>query len=229
MSNEIGRISIDDLIPSPTNVKDHSIATIIASLRRFGFADPVVVDTRTGELLAGHGRTEALHKMRTNGESPPVGVSEDWEVPTYMGWSSRDDLEADAARIALNRTTELGGWEEEPLREILDKLKSESTLDGVGYTDKDLQKLRDKLDKVDPPAAEMQFTLELMESQNYVVLLFDNEMDWMTAQAKLGLTTVHALDSKDGYVRKGMGRMMNGVRVIESLPAEGISGAYEAI
>jgi ParB-like chromosome segregation protein Spo0J len=227
MADDIGRVSIDELVPSPTNVKDHAVPTIISSLRRFGFADPVVVDQRTGELVAGHGRTKALHKMRASGEPPPQGVTEDWEVPVYTGWASRDDLEADAAKIALNRTTELGGWDEEPLREILDRLKAESTLDGVGYTDKDLQKIRDKLDKVDPPAPEMQFTLELMESQNYVVLLFDNDMDWMTAQAKLGLNTVHALDSREGYVRKGMGRMINGVRVIESLPAEGISNAYE--
>ena len=43
-------------------------------------------------------------------------------------WSSRSDTEAGAALIALNRTTELGGWVDEELdhlRELLDTLTAD--------------------------------------------------------------------------------------------------------
>ena len=38
------------------------------------------------------------------------------------GWSSRADTEAGAALIALNRTTELGGWVDEELIRLLTDL-----------------------------------------------------------------------------------------------------------
>ena len=38
------------------------------------------------------------------------------------GWSSRSDTEAGAALIALNRTTELGGWVDEELIRLLTDL-----------------------------------------------------------------------------------------------------------
>ena len=38
------------------------------------------------------------------------------------GWSSRSDTEAGAALIALNRTTELGGWADEELIRLLTDL-----------------------------------------------------------------------------------------------------------
>ena len=57
---------------------------------------------------------------------------------------------------------------------------------------------------------EIEFTEELGEENNYVVLFFDNSVDWLQAQSLLGLKTVKALDSKPGYSKQGVGRVMNG-------------------
>ncbi|WP_290633454.1 hypothetical protein [Aquisalimonas sp.] len=224
---EVAYTPLDEIRPHPGNPKQHDVGLIVGSLRRFGFLDPVVVDQRTGLLVSGHGRCEALRTMRDGGEEPPSGINPDgWRVPVYVGWSSRDDDEAAAALVALNRSTEAGGWDDSALRNILDRLDEIGRLDGVGYSEREIERLRDRLDHVDPPPAQQTFSLELMERQDFVVLLFDNEMDWHTAQVRLGLGPVHGPDSRDGYERKGLGRVVNGRAVIEALPPEGIGGAY---
>lgn len=223
----VGHRPLDEIQPHPGNPKQHDIGLIVGSLRRFGFLDPVVIDQRTDLLVSGHGRCEALRSMRENGEEPPTGVAgEDWRVPVYEGWSSRDDDEAAAALVALNRSTEAGGWDDAALRTILDRLSDIGRLDGVGYSDREIERLRDRLDHVDPPPAQQTFSLELMERQDFVVLVFTNEMDWHTAQVRLGLQAVHGEDSREGYERKGLGRVVDGATVVEALPPEGIQGAY---
>lgn len=151
MDDLIGLMAIDDLDPAPSNVKLHDLKVISDSIRRFGFADPLVIDMRTGSLMAGHGRLEALKMMRDDGEESPAGISEDWEVPVYIAWSSRDDVEADAARIALNRTTDLGGWDEIGLADILQVISdSPQGLEGVGYSEDELEDLLKLIEAQDP-------------------------------------------------------------------------------
>src|SRR3546814_11528432 len=77
--------------------------------------------------------------MRDRGDNPPEGVRVDagghWLVPVIVGWASRTDAEARAALIALNRTTELGGWVDDSLPDLLDGLVAEGEPgpDGVGF------------------------------------------------------------------------------------------------
>ena len=58
---------------------------------------------------------------------------------------------------------------------------------------------------------------ELMESNNYVVLAFNNEVDWLQAQSIFDLKTVKALDSKPGFEKRGVGRVLNGAKTINML------------
>lgn len=141
---------LDQLETHPDNPKAHDIATLQVSLSRFGLAEPLVIDARTGRILAGHGRAEALAVMRDSGQPVPGGVSTDedggWLVPCYTGWASADDDEAAAALVALNRTTETGGWHEAPLADLLETLRDvDDGLAGVGYGDDDIAALRERL------------------------------------------------------------------------------------
>lgn len=65
--------------------------------------------------------------------------------------------------------------------------------------------------------AEIEFSEELYESHNYVMLYFDNDVDWMTAKEKLGIKTVKAKDAKPGYERSGIGRVIDGGKFLERL------------
>lgn len=123
----IDYLPLDDIAPAPRNPKRHDGAAIRASIARFGFATPALRDERTGRLVVGHGRTEALRAMRADGEQPPAGVHTapdgTWLVPVVTGWASRSDAEAEAYLVADNRHTELGGWDNEELAELLADLQ----------------------------------------------------------------------------------------------------------
>ena len=68
-------VPLADVIPAPRNPRAHSSLPLVrASIDRFGFVDGAVHDGRTGRIVAGHGRLEALTAMEAAGEHPPDGV-----------------------------------------------------------------------------------------------------------------------------------------------------------
>jgi hypothetical protein len=142
-------VPLDHLQADPANPKAHNVDVIDASIGRFGIIDQIVRDDRTGYIISGHGRDETLRRMRDRGDTPPEGIRVDagghWLVPVIVGWSSRTDAEARAALIALNRTTELGGWVDESLLDLLDNLDD---FTGVGFSEDDTDDLRARLEEV---------------------------------------------------------------------------------
>lgn len=135
---------IKDVQPATRNVKDHDIEALEKSIARFGFADALVLDERTGKLVAGHGRLEVLGAMRDAKKPAPAGVrvsGGQWLVPVQRGWASRDDIEAEAFLVAANRLVEAGGWDEKGLAEVLKTLSDSSALDGIGYSQAEVDAL----------------------------------------------------------------------------------------
>lgn len=140
-------MAIEDLQPAARNPKKHASQQVQKSIGRFGFTEPIVLDERTMRLVAGHGRREALLEMQKAGQEAPEGVRvEDgkWMAPVLRGWSSRSDTEAEAYLLASNRLTELGGWEETSLAQILAELEEMDALDGVGFDNDYITKLLDE-------------------------------------------------------------------------------------
>lgn len=143
----IAYLSLGDLKGAERNPKKHATADIQASIKRFGYANAIIRDERTGRLVAGHGRIEALTALQKAGGEPPEGIVQDgldWLVPVQTGWSSKDDVEANAFLVADNRLTETGGWDEVSLVALLDEVAKTSVqaLEGVGYDEADLVRLR---------------------------------------------------------------------------------------
>jgi DNA modification methylase len=129
----------------PGNPKGHDLDAIRASMRRFGYVTPVVVNDRDGRIVEGHGRTEALEAMRVAGEPAPQGVVVDdrgrWLIPTVHGVDlAPEDIEA--FLVAANRTVELGGWNETLLADLLNRIStSDRGLAGTGFTTADMDAL----------------------------------------------------------------------------------------
>lgn len=151
---EIEYLPLAELAGNPRNPKTHNLPLLDASMGRFGFVEPIVRDGRTGYVISGHGRKEQLLAMEAEGQDPPDGIRVDesgrWLAPVVAGWSSRSDAEADAALVALNRTTEVGGWNDEALLELLDGLASSGAgFDGVGMDESDRDALAALLRSVD--------------------------------------------------------------------------------
>ena len=121
--SQIKWLPLSEIERWPRNPKKHDIPGIKDSLRRFGFIETPVRDERTGKLVAGHGRIEGLTSMRDAGEDPPGNIrvrpDGEWLVPVTCGLSFKDDLTAEAYIIASNRLTELGGWDDLLVHDIV--------------------------------------------------------------------------------------------------------------
>lgn len=131
---EVKRVALDELHQDPANARLHhevNLDAIVASLQRFGQAEPLVVQKSTGRIIGGNGRIVAMQKLGwTECEVVEVDV---------------DDLTATALGIALNRTAELAEWDESTLAKLLEGLQAEDALDGVGFSEDDIQELLDGL------------------------------------------------------------------------------------
>jgi DNA modification methylase len=122
---------IDRLRPYAQNAKMHGsdqVAKIAASMAKFGWTVPCMV-ADDGELIAGHVRVLAATRL---------GLS---EVPVIR-LGHLDEAERRAYRIADNKLTELGDWDEAILRdEIAGLLAEDFDLSLLGFDDVDLDAL----------------------------------------------------------------------------------------
>ena len=103
---------LERLIPYARNARTHSdtqVAQIAASIREFGFNNPVLVDTAAG-IIAGHGRLLAARKLALA------------EVPVIV-LDHLSEAQKRAYILADNRLAELAGWDDEMLRLELEALK----------------------------------------------------------------------------------------------------------
>lgn len=127
---EIRRVAITSLIPDPANPRAHperNVEAITASLRRFGQAEPLIVQAGTRRVIAGHGRLEAMKALG-------------W-VECDIVELPLDDLSATSLNIALNRSAELAEWNGPVLAQLLTELRAEDQLDGVGFDDREIDQL----------------------------------------------------------------------------------------
>src|SRR5260370_6403559 len=102
-------------LKGPRNPKDHDVPLLHDSFSRFGYVDPVALNERTGRLVAGHGRLQALQEAKAKGQQPPkrIEVREgEWYVPVLRGIAFDSDEEAEAYVVTSNQATILGGWNE---------------------------------------------------------------------------------------------------------------------
>ena len=112
--SQIENWPIDRLRPYARNAKlhgDDQVAKIAASMAKFGWTVPCMV-ADDGELIAGHGRVLAATML---------GLT---EVPVIR-LSHLDEAERRAYRIADNKLTELGDWDEAMLRDEIAELLAE--------------------------------------------------------------------------------------------------------
>lgn len=120
------------LRPYARNSRKHSpeqIRKIAASILRFGFIRPVVVNEATGEIIAGHGSTEAALSLKLP------------KVPVIVVGHLTDE-ERRAFVIADNKLAEESEWDETMLAEELAAL-AEAGFDDLKLTGFDDEELAD--------------------------------------------------------------------------------------
>jgi DNA modification methylase len=104
-------VSVSSLIPYARNSRTHSdaqVGQIAASIKEFGFLNPIIVDGDSG-IIAGHGRVLAAQKL---------GLS---ELPVIEA-GHLSDTQRRAYIIADNKLALNADWDDEMLRVELDAL-----------------------------------------------------------------------------------------------------------
>ena len=147
MEPKVKYIRIDEILGADINPKDHDIGVLIIAIKRFGFTSPLIRNDDTKKLVAGHGRLEALINMYKSEYSLPRGILKDedgmWLVPVVTGLNFENEEEALSYLIADNKLSEIGGWDEKAL---LDMLKDIDNLEGVGFDHTDAQEILDNIE-----------------------------------------------------------------------------------
>lgn len=120
-------VSIDDVKRWPRNPKKHDEAGIRASIERFGFVEPLVMDEKSGRLVSGHGRLTALMEMRHEGKPAPKGIrveGSEWSVPVLRGVEFANTTEAEMFVVAVNQLVIKGGFDDRALAAIISNAKA---------------------------------------------------------------------------------------------------------
>ena len=109
---KIEYIATDDLIPYIHNSRTHSeaqVKQIAASIREFGFTNPILIDDQ-GTIIAGHGRVMAAKVLQLD------------KVPTIT-LGALSDAQRKAYVIADNKLALNAGWDTEVLLAEIESLQ----------------------------------------------------------------------------------------------------------
>jgi len=109
---QIIEFEIEKLIPYARNARTHSdeqIAQIAASIKEFGWTNPILIDEKSG-IIAGHGRLAAARKL---------GMT---KIPV-IELTHLSEIQKKALIIADNKLALNSGWDNQMLSIELEELK----------------------------------------------------------------------------------------------------------
>lgn len=195
-------VDVNDLVPFKRNPKKHEIEDInliIKSVERNGWGDPLLVCPETKEILSGNGRLMAAKKMGLD------------KVPVVYAPEGLTEKQKADLVIASNKLVEVSGYNDN-LQLLIDMFE-------LNPEDFGMQAIENAVAELEDDEPEVPFTEELREEHNYIVLYFDNDVDWLQAETLFSkyLTTKQALNSKEGFRKMGVGRVVRGADVLKDL------------
>ena len=193
------KVKISDIKTNPKNprlIKDDKFKKLVKSIQEFPQMlqlRPIVVD-ENNIVLGGNMRLKACLE---------VGLKEVYIVKA-------DDLtEQQKDEFIVKDNVGFGEWDWDILANEWDTDKLQDW--GLNLPI-DIEEIKETKDI--PDIGEIEFSEELFLEHNYIVLYFDNAMDWEVAQEIYGLKQVKSKTSAEGTQKIGIGRVINGKNFI---------------
>ena len=166
----------------------------IKSFPEMLYKRPMVVD-EDGVVLGGNMRLKALTELKY--KQVPVVRADDW-------------TEEQKKQFIILDNVGFGDWDWDELA---------NTWDGEKLVEWGLEvPVLDEKAEIDEQ--EIEFSEYLDESHNYVVLLFDNDIDWLSAQTHFQLKSVYSKRQNGKPWSKGIGRVLNGAEYLNRIKDE---------
>ena len=202
---QIEYFKTDELLPYENNPRknDEAVKYVKESIEQFGFKVPIVID-KDNVIVCGHTRYKAAKELKIE------------KVPCIMADDLTDE-QITAYRLADNKVSEFSFWDYELLDEELEKLLDFDML-SLGFFEEENE--NDEQEEQEEIKPEIEFTEVLEEENNYIVLFFDNAIDWLQAETLFDIKTVKGLSTrKDGMgeMSKGVGRVLNGREALSKI------------
>lgn len=202
---KILNIRIDQIRPYEKNprINDEAVKYVANSIKEFGFKQPIVID-KNNVIVAGHTRYKAA--MELGLESVPCIMADDLT-----------DEQVKAYRLADNKVAEASEWDFDLLNNELEDI-FDIDMEKFGFSideDEDFSEEKEK--------AEVEFTEVFNEENNYIILQFKNDIDWLQAQSVFDIKPKMAYSTrKDGSIGKsmrrvGVGRVLDGGEALKKI------------
>lgn len=191
-------ISLSDLIPDPQNARKHdrqNIMAIAASLQQFKQRKPIVVDA-DGIIRAGNGTYLAAVELG-------------WESLLAIRWNDLKDAEAKGYALADNKTGDLSSFIPSMLDSILEEvIEAGIPLESMGFDEPEF--------RVRNAKPQQEISPELFERHDYMVFVFDNDLDFQVAEQRFGLKTVKSKKmGSSTIIHSGKSRVLTGKKLLE--------------
>ena len=200
------------LKPNPANPNRHSahqIQLLAAIIQEQGWRNPITVSKRSGLVVRGHGRLEAA--LLLGCDAVPI---------------DEQDYESEAAEladlIADNRLAELAELDDAGLRSAIDKIReSDPSFDVklTGFQEDEIRRLFEEEPSLDDEERIPRMECQAFEHHDYLVFIFHDLRDWMQALQRMGVQQVDYSISRTTQ-KIGVGRVMNGKRLLELLESQ---------
>jgi len=121
-------VPVGDLVPWDQNPRDNdqSVDEVAGSIKRFGFAAPIIARRADSMVIAGHTRLKAAQRLGIN------------KVP--VRWMDLDPAEARMLALADNKLNERADWDDDLLSGVLAQLQEDGAdLEGLGWDPDELE------------------------------------------------------------------------------------------
>ncbi len=200
------KLEINKLKPNKENpriIKDYKFKKLVKSIKEFPEMmelRPIIVDEDM-TILGGNMRYRA---------SIEAGLK---EVPVKIAKDLSDEQKQE---FIVKDNVGFGEWEWDILANEWDsKILDKWGLD-IPFTEDDVEEMSNP-NNID---TENIFATELDRESNYIVLKFDNDIDWIQAKTLFGLKTETARRQNGKPWSSGIGRVLNGTEAINKLTNE---------
>jgi predicted ATPase len=198
-------VAIKDLRPNPDNPNTHpdeQIEILSEMIKNNGWRDRITVSNRSGMIVKGHGRYMAA--IRAGLRKTPVD---------YQDYATEADEVADL--VGDNKISEFSIIDEDAAKTLLKNLDVNFDLRLAGFeiADVDPDEIITGKNEDKP---EVVFSQEMLLEHNYIVLYFDNPMDWQVALDKFKLKRSKGLVPVKNPV-VGIGRVVEGGKWLDRI------------
>ena len=199
---KIELIKINKLKPAsynPRQMSSKQYNDLKKSIEKFDLVDPIIIN-KDYTVIGGHQRLRICKELNYKDVDCVI-----------LDLSKEQEKELN---IRLNKNT--GDFD-------MDILANEFDIEDLtdwGFKHIDLGLNIDKIDSPDNIETEHPFANELDISNNYIVLKFNNDIDWIQAKTLFELKTETARRTNGKSWSSGIGRVLNGAEAIKKIQNE---------